>query len=141
MNVFIVGATGYIGRAVTRSVLNAGHSVTALARSEESAARLPAGDAQVVSGEVEDLSAIEKGLEHADAVKPGMVVVPPRNDGATICCPRCGRSFQPVGRQRACSTACRQALSRRRHAPALPAIPSRSPRATTVYCCPDCQTH
>jgi NAD(P)-dependent dehydrogenase (short-subunit alcohol dehydrogenase family) len=27
MNVFIVGASGYIGRAVTVRVLNAGHSV------------------------------------------------------------------------------------------------------------------
>jgi nucleoside-diphosphate-sugar epimerase len=68
MNVFIVGATGYIGSAVTRRVLNAGHRVTALARSEESAARLPAGDVQVVRGAVEDLSAVEKGLERADAV-------------------------------------------------------------------------
>jgi hypothetical protein len=30
MNVFIVGGTGYIGRAVTRHILNAGHGVTAI---------------------------------------------------------------------------------------------------------------
>jgi NAD(P)-dependent dehydrogenase (short-subunit alcohol dehydrogenase family) len=67
MNVFIVGATGYIGSGVTRRVLNAGHRVTALARSEEPAARLPAGDVQVVRGAVEDPFAVEKGMEHADA--------------------------------------------------------------------------
>jgi uncharacterized protein YbjT (DUF2867 family) len=67
MNVFIVGATGYIGRPVTRHVLEAGHTVTALARSEESTARLPAGDVHVVRGAVEDPPAIEKGLEDADA--------------------------------------------------------------------------
>jgi nucleoside-diphosphate-sugar epimerase len=44
MNVFIIGATGYIGRAVTARVLNAGHRVTALVRSEASASRLPPGD-------------------------------------------------------------------------------------------------
>jgi nucleoside-diphosphate-sugar epimerase len=32
MNVFIIGATGYIGRAATARVLNAGHRVTALVR-------------------------------------------------------------------------------------------------------------
>ncbi len=68
MNVFIIGASGYIGSAVTREVLKAGHSVTALARSEESAARLPVGDVRIVRGAVEDLSAIETGLASADAV-------------------------------------------------------------------------
>jgi hypothetical protein len=68
-----------------------------------------------------------------------MAAAPSRNDGATIVCPRCERAFQPVGRQRVCSPACRQALWRRQHATARPAIPSRSPRTTTVYCCPECQ--
>ena len=69
-----------------------------------------------------------------------MAASPSRNDGATTACPRCGRTFQPVGRQRVCSTACRQALWRRRNAPAMPTIPSRSPRPATIYCCPECQT-
>jgi len=34
MNVFIIGASGYIGRAVATRALNAGHSLTALVRSE-----------------------------------------------------------------------------------------------------------
>jgi len=67
MNVFIVGASGYIGRAVTTRVLRDGHSVTALVRSEASAARLALGDVRIVSGSVEDLQAVEKGLETADA--------------------------------------------------------------------------
>jgi nucleoside-diphosphate-sugar epimerase len=67
MNVFIIGATGYIGRAVTARVLNAGHRVTALVRSEASASRLPPGDVRVVAGSVEDIQALEKGLETADA--------------------------------------------------------------------------
>ena len=67
MNVFIVGASGYIGRVVTAHVLNAGHRVTALVRSDAAAARLPAGDVRVVAGSVEDLQAVQKGLETADA--------------------------------------------------------------------------
>jgi len=37
MNVFIVGASGYIGRAVAARTLNAGHRVTALVRSAAAA--------------------------------------------------------------------------------------------------------
>ena len=67
MNVFIIGASGYIGRAVTTPVLRDGHRVTALVRSEASAARLPTGHVRVVAGSVEDLEAVENGLETADA--------------------------------------------------------------------------
>jgi nucleoside-diphosphate-sugar epimerase len=67
MNVFIVGASGYIGRAVAARTLNAGHRVTALVRSEAAAARLPPGDVRVVAGSVEDLQALQQGLEAADA--------------------------------------------------------------------------
>jgi hypothetical protein len=66
-----------------------------------------------------------------------MVESPYRNDGVTIDCPRCGRAFVPVGRQRFCSAACRQAAWRRGHAPPLP---TRAPRPATVYECPACGT-
>jgi hypothetical protein len=69
-----------------------------------------------------------------------MVESPYRNDGVTIGCPRCGRGFIPVGRQRFCSAACRQAAWRRGHAPPLPALPARAPRPATVYECPACGT-
>jgi hypothetical protein len=69
-----------------------------------------------------------------------MSATPSRNDGATIACPRCGRPFRPVGRQRVCSTACRQALWRRRQAQPQPVLPGPRPRAQTVYGCPDCET-
>ena len=69
-----------------------------------------------------------------------MAETPWRNDGATIACPVCARPFTPVGRGRVCSTACRQALWRRRHAAAPMAIPSRPTPAQTVYECPACET-
>ncbi|MDQ3700279.1 MAG: hypothetical protein M3442_05090 [Chloroflexota bacterium] len=76
---------------------------------------------------------------------------PYRNDGVTIPavpappaltvpCPRCGRPFVPVGRQRFCSSACRQAAWRRRHPAPLPALAARTPRPATVYECPACGT-
>jgi hypothetical protein len=63
---------------------------------------------------------------------------PYRNDGETRPCPRCSRSFTPIGRQRYCSAACRQATWRRRHAPQLPDLPPRVPRSEIVYECPGC---
>ena len=65
---------------------------------------------------------------------------PSRNDGVTIPCPTCQQPFTPVGRQRVCSAACRQARWRRRHPAPLPTIPSHPPRAATIYECPACAT-
>ena len=67
-------------------------------------------------------------------------VAPSRNDAVTIACPCCARPFVPVGRRRFCSDACRQAAWRRRHPIALPPIPDRSSRPTTVYVCPTCDS-
>ena len=61
-----------------------------------------------------------------------------RPTGATVPCPRCGQRFTPVGRQRFCSAACRQAVWRQRHPAPLPALPARTPRPVTVYECPTC---
>lgn len=71
----------------------------------------------------------------------------PRNDGTTTPCPVCGRPFSPVGRQRVCSAACRQARWRRLHATTAQAtaqatvpIPPRTGRAATIYECPSCES-
>ena len=67
---------------------------------------------------------------------------PSRNDGVTIVpCPVCGASFEPAGRRRYCSDACRQGAWRRRHSPAdlRPALPAKGRRrAVTVYECGEC---
>ncbi|MEO0811808.1 MAG: NAD-dependent epimerase/dehydratase family protein [Myxococcota bacterium] len=60
MNVFVTGATGYIGGAVTRALLGAGHQVTALVR-PTSRAGLPQG----VSAVVGDLTAPAEWLDQA----------------------------------------------------------------------------
>ena len=68
-----------------------------------------------------------------------MPAFPSRNVGATIPCPVCAQPFTPVGRQRVCSTACRQAAWRRRHSATPPAIPRRAAPVVTVYECPSCE--
>ncbi|MBO1330032.1 SDR family oxidoreductase [Streptomyces sp. VRA16 Mangrove soil] len=68
MRVFITGGTGLIGSAVVAELLSAGHSVTALARSEASADRAAKAGADVVRGGLTDLEVLRAGARQADGV-------------------------------------------------------------------------
>ncbi|WP_042369404.1 SDR family oxidoreductase [Streptacidiphilus neutrinimicus] len=68
MRVFITGGTGLIGSAVVAELLSAGHSVTALARSDASAAQAEAAGAEALRGSLTDLDVLRAGAERADGV-------------------------------------------------------------------------
>ncbi|MFD4572547.1 SDR family oxidoreductase [Streptomyces sp. NPDC058417] len=68
MRVFVTGASGWIGRAVVGELLDAGHQVTGLARSDTSAAALEARGALVRRGDLDDLDTLRDGADAADAV-------------------------------------------------------------------------
>lgn len=68
MRVFITGATGHVGTAVTNELIANGHEVVGLARSEASAAKLEAAGAGALRGELADLDTLAKGAREADAV-------------------------------------------------------------------------
>ncbi|QXV57252.1 SDR family oxidoreductase [Amycolatopsis sp. TNS106] len=68
MRVFITGATGWIGSAVVDELLDAGHEVTGLARSDASAAALDRKGARIRRGDLDDLDGLRVGAEEADAV-------------------------------------------------------------------------
>ncbi|MFF1609710.1 SDR family oxidoreductase [Amycolatopsis sp. NPDC058278] len=68
MRVFVTGASGWIGRALVPELLDAGHEVLGLARSDEAAGTVAAMGADVLRGDLTDLEVLEKGAESADGV-------------------------------------------------------------------------
>jgi nucleoside-diphosphate-sugar epimerase len=68
MRVFVTGASGHIGSAVVPELIQAGHEVTSLARSETSAAAVKALGADVRLGDTGDLDGLREAAASADAV-------------------------------------------------------------------------
>ena len=68
MKAFVTGGTGFIGRAVVRKLIERGHEVYALARSESGAAMLRAMGATSVHGDITDRESMRADMRGSDVV-------------------------------------------------------------------------
>ncbi|KAF1965279.1 NAD(P)-binding protein [Bimuria novae-zelandiae CBS 107.79] len=68
MRIFVTGASGFVGKAIVQELLSAGHTVLALARSDDAAKTLTTLGAEVHKGSLADLEALKECAAASDAV-------------------------------------------------------------------------
>lgn len=68
MKAFVTGATGFIGGAVVRKLLEAGHTVRALVRPGSNTRQLDGLPVERIEGSLEDAGSLRKGMEGCDWV-------------------------------------------------------------------------
>ncbi len=84
MQVFLTGATGYIGTAVADRLRAAGHELTGLARSDAAAARLTTAGIRPVRGDFSDPKSVGSAARSADGVISLATTYNPAVDGPAI---------------------------------------------------------
>jgi nucleoside-diphosphate-sugar epimerase len=68
MRVFVTGATGFIGSAVVKDLIAAGHQVTGVYRSDDKAKALAAAGAEIYRGSIDDPDSLKDGAARSDGI-------------------------------------------------------------------------
>ncbi len=83
MRIFVTGASGWIGSAVVPELINAGHQVLGLVRSDASAQAVVEMGAEVLRGDLNDTDVLRTGALDSDGVIHLAFVVPSVTEVAT----------------------------------------------------------
>jgi dihydroflavonol-4-reductase len=68
MTTFVTGATGYIGSAVVRQLLETGKTVRCLVRETSSLKNLEGLDVETAYGDIRDMDSLRRALDGCDKV-------------------------------------------------------------------------
>jgi nucleoside-diphosphate-sugar epimerase len=68
MRAFVTGATGFIGSAVVKELIAAGHQVVGVYRSDDKAPALAAGGAEAYRGSIDDPDSLKDGAARSDGI-------------------------------------------------------------------------
>jgi nucleoside-diphosphate-sugar epimerase len=68
MRVFVTGASGFVGSAIVKDLLQAGHRVLGLVRSDSAAMALTQLGAEVYRGDIDNPESLKQGVAQCDAV-------------------------------------------------------------------------
>lgn len=68
MRIFVTGSTGFIGTELVKELIDAGHQVRGLTRSDDGVEQLKKAGAEVHRGDITDLDSLRSGASGMDAV-------------------------------------------------------------------------